>query len=140
MVLFLKKENHLLFARSISSRYTLERLNCSFFLKMLAIPVERHAYSIGCAKDLRRFQQEFQFEGEIRELLRTERVFSRMVPTNDSLRKRSSSFMEVPILDRRRRSDDDIIDKRPRPGVEMVVPLPQIEEQPRKHRMCLAEY
>lgn len=58
-------------------------------------------------------------------------------------RRRGSSFVEVPILDRRRRSEDDNVEKRVRVSMERIaVPMREeivAEEQPRKQRMCLLE-
>ena len=79
-------------------------------------------------------------EGELQEQLRTERMFrGRAVPPTDPLRRRSSSFMEVPILERRRRSNDEGNDKRLRHGMEVFTPFQIPDENPRKQRLFLVE-
>jgi len=104
-------------------------------------------FSLNPSRSLRKLQQELCYEDDLNEALRTE-PFCRMTLLPQSpqqalaARRRSSSFTEMPILDRRRRSEDDGVDKRVRRSVEVLATLPEdcrCEPHVRKHIVWMSE-
>ena len=97
------------------------------------------------SRSLRRLQEELSVEDGVNEAVRCE-LFNKAnltpQPSPRMDRARASSFTEVPILSRRRSSDEFGIDKRLRRSVEILAVLPEdrsFEQRPRKHLMVLSD-